>query len=516
VERFGGHYDEWTERRIEWILAHYGDDIFRGRSVLDVGGGRGHVAERMLDLGAASVEVVEGRLGNIRAGASRAGLTFTHANLERGLASAADAYDIVVNFGIVYHVVNWERMLVESVAKARELVFIETEVIDSESEATRYVIEDDAVYDWALAGIGTRPSEFEVDRLLARMPNTRPEKVLDGALNAGFHRYDWTGALEGLTEHGLRRFWTVGRSPAAGEQAEIDRLLAEIHHDKTIDTLMIARRTQHLLERGSAPAAPAAAPEPRRLDTRDLLGVLARVQPLQAALEPLGEDATLDELDRRHRLPGAHASSCTAEEALALYHVIAANGLRTGFEVGTGFGYSTAFIGLALLGNRGTLVSMDCHVEQHAHDDVHAAVGEVLARVERQAPPAGLAFASEQLGALGLDDVVTLSIGISPGSVRDAIFGRAVDFALIDGGRGDDQPLRNLEAVLGQLDRRCAVFFAGNDGDPAVERAVAVAEAALGSAAIVLPTHSRLTLVGRDLDQAGVAALDELFIRSRA
>jgi SAM-dependent methyltransferase len=514
VERFGGHYDEWTERRIEWILAHYGDDIFRGRSVLDVGGGRGHVAERMLDLGAASVEVVEGRLGNIRAAASRPGLTFTHANLERGLASAAEVYDIVVNFGIIYHVVNWERMLVESVAKAREHVFIETEVIDSESEATRYVIEDDAVYDWALAGIGTRPSEFEVDRLLARIPNARPEKVLDAALNAGFHRYDWAGALEGLTEHGLRRFWTVARTPAADEQAEVDRVLAEVHHDKTIDTLMIARRTQQLLERGSAPAA---APEPRRLDTRDLLGVLARVQPLHAALEPLEEDATLDELDRRYRLPGAHASSCTAEEGLALYHVIAANGLRTGFEIGTGFGYSTAFIGLALRGSRGTLVSMDCHVEQPARDDVHAAVGEVLASVERQAPPAGLAFASEQLGALRLDDVVTLSIGISPGSVRDAIFGRAVDFALIDGGRSDDQPSRDLEAVLAQLDRRCAVFFfAGNDGDPAVERAVALAEAALGSAAIVLPTRSRLTLVGRDLDQAGVAALDELLIRSRA
>src|SRR3954466_3275106 len=106
-ERFGGHYDEWTENRIGWILAEYGDDVFRDRTVLDIGGGRGPVGHRpldlgaapvrggvgrrLLDLGAAAVEVVEGRLENIREAQPRAGLTFTHANLERGLVSAHDA-----------------------------------------------------------------------------------------------------------------------------------------------------------------------------------------------------------------------------------------------------------------------------------------------------------------------------------------------------------------------------------------------------------------------------------------
>jgi hypothetical protein len=490
--RFHAHYDEWTERRIAWMVANHGEDVVRGRTVLDIGGGRGHVAERLLDMGAASVEVVEGRLENIRAGASRPGLTFTHVNLERGLHSAAEAYDVVVNFGIIYHVVNWERMLIESVAKARELVFIETEVIDSESEATRYVLEDQSVYDWALAGVGTRPSEFEVDRLLARIPHSQPSKVLDAALNAEFHRYDWEPQLDGLVENGLRRFWTVKRGPEAGDEAEqraVDRLLAEAREAKTIDTLIMVRRMQELLEHDSHAAA---APEPVTV-TRELLAKLA---PLQAALGVRGP------------------ASVTDAEGLVLHELIVANGLRTGFEIPTGPAVATAFAGLALQRNRGTQISMDSFVEpQASRDELMNAVAGVMERIEHGDAPPALAFASEQLSALGLDDVVTLSIGISPESVPDAIFARALEYVLI----GGDAPEETLTAVAPQLyEKRCAVIFHGNTGDAAITRAVAAAEQTLGSQAIVFPTRYRLTLVGRNLDPGSISAADALLTRSRA
>jgi SAM-dependent methyltransferase len=517
MTRFHAHYDEWTERRIGWIVANFGEDVVRGRTVLDVGGGRGHVAERLLDMGAASVEVVEGRLDNIRAGASRPGLTFTHANLERGLQAPADAYDVVINFGIIYHVVNWERMLIESVAKARELVFIETEVIDSESEATRYVLEDQAVYDWALAGVGTRPSEFEVDRLLARIPNAQPEKILDAALNAEFHRYDWEPQLEGLVEHGLRRFWTVRRSPDAGDDAErraLDRLLGEVREAKAIDTLIIARRTQELLERGPGPAEPPPPPPPppSRAEpaARDFLELLARLAPMQSALEPVEPGAEQGTLDRSRRFAGTAAPvTCTDEEGLVLHELIVANGLRAGFEIPTGLGYSAAFAGAALQRHRGTLISMDSFADpQTSRDALMTAVAEVMERVGSDDPPAVLAFVSEQLSALGLDEVVTLSIGISPESVPDAIFARALDFVLIG-----LEAQATLDAVLPQLHTdRCAVVFHGDPGEPAV----AAAEQALGSKAVVFPTRYRLTLVGRNLDPASVSAAESLLIRSSA
>jgi SAM-dependent methyltransferase len=512
MERFAGHYDEWTDNRLAWILRSFGDDVFKGRSVLDIGGGTGHIARRALDLGARSAEVVEGRLENIRAAEPREGLTFTHANLERGLTSAADAYDVVINFGVIYHVVNWEPMLIESVARARELVVIETEVVDAENEATRYVMEDRRLYDQALTGIGSRPSEFEIDRLLARVPNTRASKALDGSLNAGFHRYDWENRLEGMFAAGMRRFWSAVRTPARDSQAErreVDALLAEVHRDKSIDVLTIVRRTQdmaeHLLGRLQPPPGPPAG-------SRELAAVTARMAPLQAALDA---EEGLDVLDRTRTLPGhAHPRSCTDEEGLALYETIAGGDLKSGLEIGTGFGYSTAYIAMAMERTGGHLVSMDCYVEEltgsEEYDDDELAAA--AARLEGGEQPAGLAFAVEQLGALGLEDVLSLSLGVSPASLREALFGRRVDFAFID----TIYPLPDFEAIQPYLQERCAVFFRAGARGPSVVRAIAAAEDALGSGARPLPSRHGLTLVARGLEPASVDALGRHFLRARA
>jgi SAM-dependent methyltransferase len=252
MERFGGHYGTWTDNRIRWILENLGERVFEGKTVLDIGGGSGHVARRVRELGARRVEVVEGRVSNITERPPDEGIIFTLANLERGLTTREPSYDIVLNLGTIYHLANWEPILIDSVLRARELVFIETEVIDSEVEYNRYVVEDVDGYDQSMSGIGSRPSEFEIDRLLARVPNAHGRKVLDAGLNAEFHRYDWQNALDGTIENGLRRFWAVrrvGQLDALGERAAADGLLREIHYAKTLETLVITRRAQHELER---------------------------------------------------------------------------------------------------------------------------------------------------------------------------------------------------------------------------------------------------------------------------
>jgi predicted O-methyltransferase YrrM len=183
-------------------------------------------------------------------------------------------------------------------------------------------------------------------------------------------------------------------------------------------------------------------------------------------------------------LPGrAEPRSCTDEEGLALYDLIAAGGLQSGFELGTGFGYSTAYIGMALARNGGGLLSMDSAVD-------------------------GLEFAAERLSPFGLDDVVTLSHGVSPGSLREALFGRLLDFAFLDGG---PDRLGDLEALLPYLEPRCAVVLRG----AARDEAVAAMETALGSAARVLPSRGGLTLVARGLDPGVVDGLARHFVRAR-
>lgn len=258
------------------------------------------------------------------------------------------------------------------------------------------------------------------------------------------------------------------------------------------------------------------------IDFRSILGALAQMRQFQDALELVHEEPySLDDLDKSRKLRDkAFPYSCTDEEGLVLYHVIRAHGLRSGFEIATAFGYSSAFIGLGLAANEGRLVTMDCYVEEwkesfeYEMDELIEAVRVVSERVEEGVLPSGLAMANEQLEALGLADTVTLSVGISPGSVPEALAGAKLDFAMIDGGHFGDQPTADFEAVAPFLAPRCAVFFHDNNQNEAVERAVARAEAELGSGAVVFPTRYNLTLVGRGLDPAAISASRHLLLRA--
>lgn len=252
MDQFTGHYDAWTESRLAWIAGMFGDDVFRGATVLDIGGGGGHVARAVMDMGAASVEVVEGRLHNIAGAEATPGVSFTHANLERALVSSRDSYDVVLNFGTIYHLANWEPMLVRSIQLARHFAFVETEVVDSDTEHNRYVIEVEADYDQAMSGVASRPSEFEIDRIFDRIPNADARKILDASLNAEFHQYDWRNELGGRVVDGQRRFWSVVRTSdvdPAVERAAVEALLEELHRLKVVDTLLVTRRELDTLER---------------------------------------------------------------------------------------------------------------------------------------------------------------------------------------------------------------------------------------------------------------------------
>lgn len=259
------------------------------------------------------------------------------------------------------------------------------------------------------------------------------------------------------------------------------------------------------------------------LDTRALLEVMRRIRPMQDALELVQEEHALDDFDKSHKLPDrAFPYSCTDEEGLALYHVVASNGLRCGYEVATAFGYSTAFLGLAAQRSGGELVTMDCFVEEfkesfsYEPDELARAMAQTIADVREGRYPRGLEMANENLATLGLQDVVILTLGISPDHVDRALDGRILDFAFIDGGHFDGQPRRDFAAVAPYLGDHCAVFFHDNNDNPAVAEAVALAEDLLDAPACVLPTRYGLTLVGRGLDPGTVPALMPLFARHRA
>lgn len=481
-ERFEDHYVEWRAKRIGAIRDHYGPSWFAGRTLLEVGCGHADIGAAFAALGAV-VTGSDARAEHLDVARRR------HPEIAGWQVADLDSewpfdlgFDLVLHLGVLYHLADPEQALRRLLQSSGHIV-LETEVSDS-SDPGFVRATDEEGYDQAFNSRGSRPSPALVERVLAEAG--RPfSRITDDRCNAGFHHYDWPIGETGESRNGLRRMWFV--EPDAAHPLRPSRS-------------------------GSSPTA---------VDVRSLLAVQARLRPLQDALDVVEQDAALDRLDESRTLrDGPYPGSCTDEEGLALYHVITANGLRSGFEIATAFGYSTAYIGLAMQRTGGELVSMDCYVDTSATppdarpQELAQAVAEVMQRIEQGVYPAGLALADEHLSALGLEDLVTLSIGISPESVADALAGRRLDFALIDGSRSGDQPTWDFDAVLPFLQPRCAVFFHDNDDNEVVQRAVAAAESALGGTARVLPSRYRLTLVGRDLDDASVAALDRLFLRA--
>jgi len=236
--------------------------------------------------------------------------------------------------------------------------------------------------------------------------------------------------------------------------------------------------------------------------------------------------APLEDARHRHdhswRLPDKlFPYSCTDEEGLAMAYVVQANSLKRGFEIATAFGFSSAYLGLALKAAGGRLTSLDCYIEEWKesfdYDDAElaAATEDVRRRVAAGELPSGLQFARESAALLGLTDAVDYEVGLSPQDVGLILGERTLDFAFIDGGHFGEQPLRDFKAVEPCLEPRCAVFFHDNNHNPSVAQAIAYAEQSLGVRATRLKTRFSLTVVARGLDDDSLRRLARVIAHRR-
>ncbi len=241
---------------------------------------------------------------------------------------------------------------------------------------------------------------------------------------------------------------------------------------------------------------------------------LPALAPVLAQLEKTEKTNERTDWDASYKLrTQPYPWSCTLEEGLIMEYVIAANGLKLGFEIATAFGFSALFLGRGLRENGGRLISLDCYVEEVAGSFRYTAremrqhLALVKERVAAGTLPDCLAQARESARAIETQDNVDFAIGVSPEDVAPLLRGRTVDVALIDGGHFENQPTLDFRAVQPFLAEKCAVFFHDNNENQAVEAAIGYAMRALKTEATVLNTYYSLTVLGRGLDPATMQAL---------
>ncbi len=203
-------YERWRAKRVQAILDHYGHSFFEGKTLLELGAGYGDIGNFFSLLGA-KVTCVEGRQKNanqiIRKYESLRAITY---DLNDGLPSK-EHYDIIIHFGVLYHLKNPERSLRESCQCCDHLI-LETECSDSDDPYFLPTAQETSyVFDQAIDGVGTRPSQAWVERILTEEKRSF-ERLFNARLNADGHFYDWPLKNTRQCPRGQRRFWFVKRS----------------------------------------------------------------------------------------------------------------------------------------------------------------------------------------------------------------------------------------------------------------------------------------------------------------
>lgn len=211
------HYTGWCEARINKMARIVGREFFKDKRVLEVGAGHGFIGKTLREQLGAHVTFTDVRDGHrARILHNNPGAPYFSMNQEYDW-SFPERFDLIVHFGVSYHLVNWRHDL-RCATEAADVMFYETEVCDAFDPKFQRRYEELQLHDQAANeyGLGTRVSAAYIEDELKR--NGMIFKRFDDAdLNTNYHRYDWplTGSAEKIapedytreSEAGQRRFW---------------------------------------------------------------------------------------------------------------------------------------------------------------------------------------------------------------------------------------------------------------------------------------------------------------------
>lgn len=203
---FRGHYDGWTQSRINCIKKYIDPEFFKNKTMFEVGCGNGIIGNLFYDMGC-DVTSTDVRQEHITTTKSK------YPNLKTAIFDCnTDAlvtkYDIILHWGTLYHLENIERHM-SNILQFCDYIFLESEIIYSMDND--YITEYECGYDQSINNKGTIPSQSYVEKLLTKS-NFNYEMIVDNILNYDFHKYDWVSDNSKKRIYGHRRFWICWKS----------------------------------------------------------------------------------------------------------------------------------------------------------------------------------------------------------------------------------------------------------------------------------------------------------------
>jgi len=208
ANRFAGHYDDWTRRRLSVIEAYFGGhQFFRGKHLLEVGCGYANIGAHFATLGA-NVLSTDARHEHLSVAKKLHPLIQTKLfDLDQGFPQGN--FDIVLHLGVLYHLKDPLQHLAQALATHSQAAFVlETEVCNVEN--TEYVLRiSEEGYDQAFNLVGGRPSTLAVEKVVSNV-GREFTRLSQPDCNSGFHIYDWEPENINVEwRYGLRRLWFI-------------------------------------------------------------------------------------------------------------------------------------------------------------------------------------------------------------------------------------------------------------------------------------------------------------------
>lgn len=199
------YHPDWQKNRIDFILSKYPKEFFQGKRILELGAFNGYIGAYFESLGAI-VHCVEGRQENVdMIKEDYPQITSECFNLDSTEWNWGH-YDIIINFGLYYHLQKFHKEHLENCIKNCDLMFFETVVHDSyESEI---FFREESGRDQSLSEIGGNPSTSYIENIFIQH-NVKYKKYTDSKLNAYQHHYDWVDSNSKIHNPWSRRFWIV-------------------------------------------------------------------------------------------------------------------------------------------------------------------------------------------------------------------------------------------------------------------------------------------------------------------
>jgi SAM-dependent methyltransferase len=209
-----GFYRESELTRLMNLFAHVDMEKWRGLKVLEVGAGIGHIGSVFTQLGF-DVTSTDGRPEYVERMKAQGKKSFVLDLDKTGVDQVGD-FDIILSFGVLYHLTEPEYFL-QSCGRRAKVLLLETAVCDSSEPVIHRVVEPKGWRgrDQALNEFGCRPSPAWVEQICQSVGFVSVRDISNPIANWAKGKFDWELKDTGEWKRGdvnFRKMWVCEKN----------------------------------------------------------------------------------------------------------------------------------------------------------------------------------------------------------------------------------------------------------------------------------------------------------------